>query len=226
MYEFANLIVYLLTWIRHSSSNTVTLYVGPKRKRYRAHYGLLYVLVPYFKNLADQNCGTLEHDSLYTEKPAAVDMFIVWLYRGPEALPESGEDISSYVDLYIMASQWGIRCLQNTVLDKLSAWFTATRQDVQEPCIQALTKLGSLNKPPLEELGLLMQFFRNHFIRVIIQQTIPMKDSTELLGGLSSTTLGAKLVISIALYAMAIIGQLDQLATNRALDVDTKCFYV
>ena len=104
------------------SGPTVALYVGPKRKKYNPHKELLCHLVPFFA----RSWAKVEHVEemfLTDENPGEFDLFMLWLYRGADAVPEPEKEIDNHTRLYILADKWGLPSLQNTIIDKLAEWF-------------------------------------------------------------------------------------------------------
>ena len=108
----------------------VTIYVGPKRKEYQVHKGLL-TSNEYWSNYLDSK---LAEDSqivhLPEEHPYTWDLFVNWLYRGSlKDICVDNEDVAGnpaiqYVYLYTTAEVWAIPALQNKIMDKLRAWMT------------------------------------------------------------------------------------------------------
>ena len=120
------------------SSGFVTLIVGPKRKRFDIHKGLLCDRVPYFDSLF--NNGMLETSTKEVEMkdkiddPGALGLFIGWLYRGnlPQInasnihtvsddtrFPDLPANEASYHGVYYLADKWHVPKLMNEVMERL-----------------------------------------------------------------------------------------------------------
>lgn len=79
------------------SSKTVNLIVGPKRKTFVAHKDLHTHLVPYITEVVSSQLLSSNNDDIYigSSDPAAAQVFVGWLYRGPSALGVRGKGPSS-----------------------------------------------------------------------------------------------------------------------------------
>ena len=108
----------------------ITIYVGPKRKEYQVHRGLL-ASIDYWSKVLDSK---LAEDSqimhLPNQRSESWDLFVNWLYRGSlkDISVEKGDvaenQARQYISLYIRAERWAIPTLQNKIMDKLHAWTT------------------------------------------------------------------------------------------------------
>ncbi|KAL9118874.1 MAG: hypothetical protein Q9187_004574 [Circinaria calcarea] len=108
------------------TSAIVTLYVGPKRKQYSPHKDLLCRIVPWFsKALLGDASEESKANEMYlpSHDPAAFDLFVLWLYRGKDGLSEPTVGIGGHVNLYILAEEWSLTTLQNSLIDVLADWF-------------------------------------------------------------------------------------------------------
>ena len=59
--------------------------------------------------------------------PAAFSLFMLWLYRGKDGLPEPTVDIDGHINLYILAEKWSLTTLQNSLIDVLADWFKVSQ---------------------------------------------------------------------------------------------------
>lgn len=115
------------------TGGVITIYVGPKRKEYQVHRGLL-ASNDYWSKILDSK---LAEDSqivhLPEQNPQTWDLFGNWLYRGSlKDICVENEDVAKnlaiqYVILYTRAEKWAIPALQNKIMDKLHAWSTSIR---------------------------------------------------------------------------------------------------
>ena len=113
------------------TGGVVTIYVGPKRKEYQIHKGLLASNEYWSKYLDSKLAEDSQIVHLAQDCPEDWDLFINWLYRGSlkhicaedRAMEET--QAYQYALLYIKAEEWAIPALQNKIMDKLRAWSTS-----------------------------------------------------------------------------------------------------
>ena len=108
----------------------ITIYVGPKRKEYQVHRGLL-ASHEYWRKYLDSKSGEeCQIVHLPEQHPDIWDLFINWLYRGSlkdinvEKVVVAVNQARQYILLYTCAEEWAIPALQNKTMDKLHAWTT------------------------------------------------------------------------------------------------------
>jgi len=117
----------------------VSIFVGPKRKQYTVHKDLLCKAVPFFRKAFSGAFGEATMGEIYlsdeNDNPAAVELFIHWLYKGAiPSVPTEGLDRVSweimatngtlamlipYHDLYYMAEKWCASLLKNEILEEI-----------------------------------------------------------------------------------------------------------
>ena len=99
----------------------ITIYVGAKRKRFQVHKKLLASHNYWAKKVS----GTVRSLWRQSDDPAFWDLFVNWLYRGnikEISWDDEGKaqvQARLYVVLSLTAATWGIRELQNMVMDRL-----------------------------------------------------------------------------------------------------------
>ena len=109
----------------------ITIYVGPKRKEYQVHRGLLTSIEYWSKYLDSKLAEDSQIVHLAQDYPEDWDLFINWLYRGSlkdicvENVDVAQSQANEYVNLYTRAEEWAIPALQNKIMDKLHAWKTS-----------------------------------------------------------------------------------------------------
>lgn len=107
------------------TSGAISLYVGPKHKRYTVHKDLLTQYEWFRKRICDtSHAASQGFITLRKEDPKVFELLINWLYRNklnaisaPDGLAE--EEATLYVDLYLRACVWKIHKLQNALVDRL-----------------------------------------------------------------------------------------------------------
>ncbi|MCJ1435344.1 hypothetical protein MMC27_004716 [Xylographa pallens] len=107
------------------TSKTVNLIVGPKRKSYPVHKDLLCRLSEYFNKAFNGAFQEAQQDEIYLEgeNPAAIELFIGWLYRGVDALRATQDGLATLLELYLTADKWCLQALQSAVIDSTQKWF-------------------------------------------------------------------------------------------------------
>ncbi|MCJ1435345.1 hypothetical protein MMC27_004717 [Xylographa pallens] len=102
------------------ASETVVLVVGPKRKRFSAHKDLLCHMVPYFEKAFN---GTFTQTMYFAKAdPAAMELFIGWLYRGAASLIPTDDNSIPLLRLYVVAVKWCLPVLQNSITNNILDW--------------------------------------------------------------------------------------------------------
>ena len=110
----------------------ITIYVGPKRKEYHVHKGLLASNDYWSKFLDSKLAEDSQSVHLPQELSGSWDLFVNWLYRGNlKDICVENKDVATnqvilYIYLYTSAENWAIPALQNKIMDKLSAWTTSS----------------------------------------------------------------------------------------------------
>lgn len=137
----------------------MTIYIGPKRKKYLAHTGLLQDMVPNFT----PGVASLE-TYLETCDLESFDLFLIWLYRGPSGLPKDNK-ISVCTDLYILAEKWGSGALQNTMIDTMSRSISTDSEGCLQCCIRELLSIENMKLPGLKQLKAF--FLRNIIVAAV-----------------------------------------------------------
>ncbi|MCJ1381405.1 hypothetical protein MMC17_004515 [Xylographa soralifera] len=107
------------------TSKTVTLIVGPKRKSYPVHKNLLCYCSDYFAKAFNGSFQEAKKDEIYLteENPAAVELFISWLYRGAGVLVATETSLATLLELYITADKWCLQAVQDAVVISTRTWF-------------------------------------------------------------------------------------------------------
>ena len=85
-----------LTYIRRSlGTETVSLYVGPEKKKFVVHKHMLTAQSKYFNGAFNRNFKEATEGSIFLEEDDAevVDLLVVWLYRG--SFPRTREQVRS-----------------------------------------------------------------------------------------------------------------------------------
>ena len=129
------------------TSAIVTLYVGPKRKQYSAHKDLLCRIVPWFsKPLLSNASEESKANEIYLpdRDPAAFDLFVLWLYRGKDGLSEPTVSIGGHINLYILAEEWCLTTLQNSLIDVLADWFKVNQVAGMAAIAEFVTSYGTI----------------------------------------------------------------------------------
>ncbi|MCJ1419905.1 hypothetical protein MMC32_006261 [Xylographa parallela] len=123
---------------RELGIETVSIFVGPKRKQYTVHKELLCKAVPFFCKAFGEAFNEAEMGEIYlsdeNDNPAAVELFIHWLYK--DAIPSVPREgiwrlswefmdtngtlamLRPYHDLYYIAEKWCAPLLKDEILDK------------------------------------------------------------------------------------------------------------
>ena len=107
----------------------ITVYVGPEFKSYAVH-GPLLTQHKWFReevqitNVLPRDIAEPNSITLMSEDPKVFELLISWLYRKKlNAISITDrvakEQATLYVDLYLRACEWGIRELQNALMDRL-----------------------------------------------------------------------------------------------------------
>ena len=113
------------------TGGVVTIYIGPKRKEYQVHRGLLASHEYWSKYLDSKLAEDSQIVHLPEQYPDTWDLFVNWLYRGSlKDICVENEDMAKdqailYILLYTSAEKWAIPALQNKIMDKLHAWTTS-----------------------------------------------------------------------------------------------------
>ena len=104
------------------ATETVTLFVGPKRKGFVVHRDLLCYLVPYFSKTFEGafHESSVNETYLKEEDPSAVELFIGWLYRGKSGFKSTKGNMVACFNLYVMADKWCLTSLRNSIME---AWY-------------------------------------------------------------------------------------------------------
>ena len=109
------------------TGDIITIYVGPKRKKYQIHKDLLASYEHWRKRLDSKLIKDSQKMYLPECDPDVWDVFVNWLYRGGlKDICLQDEDMAKvqmgkYIQLYIHAEHWTIRALQNKIMDKFCA---------------------------------------------------------------------------------------------------------
>ncbi|MCJ1398013.1 hypothetical protein MMC11_001210 [Xylographa trunciseda] len=100
---------------------------------------------------------------LMEENPAAIELFIGWLYRGADALVATEESLATLLELYLMADKWCQAVVQDAVIDSTQAWFDS-HPDKGLKALVLLTKkyYDLLDKTPRDRYGNLMLYNTIH----------------------------------------------------------------
>ncbi|MCJ1322137.1 hypothetical protein MMC15_007482 [Xylographa vitiligo] len=137
----------MLSYISLITSKIVTLIVGPKRKTSPVHKALICRLSEYFKKAFSGNFQEAQKNEIYLaeENPAAIELFIGWLYRGADALAATEKQMVF------------LHALWTNVLESTDEWF----DDHPGRGLKALASLASkhydqLDKEPQDRYGRLM----------------------------------------------------------------------
>lgn len=123
------------------TGGVITIYVGPKRKEYQVHKGLLASNDYWSKFLGSKLAEDSQIVHLPKQHPDIWDLFVNWLYRGSlkdisvEKVDVAENQARQYISLYICAEEWAIPALQNKIMDKLHGWPTAIRYWVYQGSI-------------------------------------------------------------------------------------------
>ena len=104
----------------------ITVYVGPKSKRYAVHKTLL-TKHKWFRKKIFYLGSNASRDSinLYREDPKVFELLISWLYgRKLKNISTTDEELAKeeaalYITAYLRASEWAIYDLQNALMDRL-----------------------------------------------------------------------------------------------------------
>lgn len=106
---------------------TITVYVGPKSKRYSIHTALL-TQYEWFRNKIYYPGSTIPIRSSITlvdEDPKVFELLMSWLYRkNLRAISTTDEEVAKgevalYIDMYLRACAWDIQDLQNALMNRL-----------------------------------------------------------------------------------------------------------
>lgn len=158
-----------LTWLIHSftTSEIVTVHVGPKRKRFFLHRDLICSRSPFFeKCLKKDRFDEGYKNELYLpeDDPKAFSIVVDWIYRSK--LPNSRTDpttfdLSDMSAAYCLADKFSMEELQNGVMDAIRASFRGREGEMCKPpnfAALALTHLTGPHKSPLK------RFYVEHFV--------------------------------------------------------------
>lgn len=120
----------MLKRISYITGDIITLYVGPKHKRYQIHVDLLRCSA-YFEAKIYPHSHTPSAPSndvsLPDLEPTIFELLITWLYRRTiPAISTDDEDLAqaqarNYIGLYLSAGKWDLPGLQNSIIDLLRA---------------------------------------------------------------------------------------------------------
>ena len=124
------------------TGGVVTIYVGPKRKEYQVHKGLLASCERWRIYLDAKLTEDSQTVHLPRHRADIWDPFVNWLYRGSlKDICVENEDMAKTqmrqnVNLYVQAELWAIPALQNWIMDNLrarptSSWDWPTRKLIQ-----------------------------------------------------------------------------------------------
>jgi hypothetical protein len=123
-----------LKLLRYVAGDVVTIFIGPKRKRYIVHKDLICEKAGYFTKALNKKGfkeGTEKEIYLPEDEPDAFDLFIQWLYNSRldcKAFCVEGKSsaeihepcwtlMSTLISLYILADKICLEELKNTVMD-------------------------------------------------------------------------------------------------------------
>ena len=103
----------------------MTSIVSPKRRSYPVHKDLLEYCSDYFAKALGNSSKEPEQDKIYLaeESPAAVELFISWLYRGDDVLVATETSLAVLLELYITADKWCLTEVQDAVVASTRTWF-------------------------------------------------------------------------------------------------------
>jgi hypothetical protein len=110
-----------------TTSVIVTVYVGPKRKRFYLHRNLICERSVFMeKCLAKNRFSEGDKNELYLpeDDPKAFSIVVDWIYRGrlPSMVPGAGGfDVIDLSSAYCMADKFGMEELQNGIMDSVRA---------------------------------------------------------------------------------------------------------
>jgi hypothetical protein len=93
------------------------------------HQKLLCYRSRHFRDLLyDQKKGSNKSDTigLYEENDAAFKLFVGWLYSERVASPDTEEELSPLLDLYLMGEKWEIKKLVLESLYVVRKWYRST----------------------------------------------------------------------------------------------------
>lgn len=158
-------------------SECTTFFIGPKRKKYLAHSGLLCDLVPHLK----AESVSLEIYGRAID-PDAFDLFLIWLYRGPKALCKATGKFDTYIHLYALAEKWGCGALQNTTMDAMAFWISADSGIGLPGYVRTLEKIlaGSYGATGIKKL---LAFLQRTIIVAAVTKDVGKADFLGLVGG-------------------------------------------
>ncbi|KAL9118875.1 MAG: hypothetical protein Q9187_004575 [Circinaria calcarea] len=165
---------------RFMSSECTTFFIGPKRKKFLAHSGLLCDLVPHFK------AGPVSPEIHGKEiDPDAFDLFLIWLYRGAKALSKALSKATGKLDtcihLYALAEKWGCGALQNTTIDATAFWMSADSGIGLPGYVRTLEKtLASYCATSIKKL---LAFLQRTIIVAAVTKDVGKADFFGLVGG-------------------------------------------
>ena len=151
----------------------ITVYVGPKSKRYAIHEPLLAQYEWFRKEInASSDAASPDSITLIAEDPKIIELLITWLYRKTlKAISTIDENVAkeeatAYVDLYLRACAWEIRELQNSIMDRLRA------RQVHSNVLSthSITKIYLSQKPwSLEARSALLSYTDAKFVYLVIK---------------------------------------------------------
>ena len=150
-----------------ASSPTILILVGPTRKSFAAHKALLCQLVPYFATAFTGAFAEASISEIYLadEDPAAIELFISWLYRGSPGLAASGDDLVPLVKLYVLADLWCLPTLQNNLMDFLIGYF---REHAAEG-LQAMREVVKVCYFEISLLKMLKRMLMFHAVELVFK---------------------------------------------------------
>jgi hypothetical protein len=117
-----------------TTSEIITVHVGPKRKRFYLHRDLICERSPFMEKCLSKNrFSEGEKNELYLpeDDPKAFAIVVDWIYR--ERLPSmssgvAGMDVIDMSSAYCMADKFGMEELQNGIMDYIRATFRVSSQ--------------------------------------------------------------------------------------------------
>jgi len=109
------------------SREMVDIYVGSENTHWVLHEKLLCYRSKFFRNVLHGKNGKREHVyGLPDEDDEPFRLFVGWLYSERVPPPKEEKDLSSLLDMYLMAEKWEIRKLIVEVLDAVRRYYHDT----------------------------------------------------------------------------------------------------
>ena len=122
------------------SDHMVDIYVGDERKKFRLHRDLLCERSEFFRASFEGHFKEAETQELALPEDSvkSFELLVGWLYGAPLMNITSQDDLSSYLNLIILAKKLCLEYLQNETMDHILRFYRTSSLEVSAPTIRSV----------------------------------------------------------------------------------------